>query len=275
MSPSTRYAQKHANASQRRRLLAPARLERDKRQAPRAAEALPHAWEALRRPAPVVAEREGRWRSQQKRLGQMGGVRVPPLVGGRTTAERWRVRGGAKPEPSRVLGALPKRSWLKRLRRLGVEVLGPLWRPGATHRPATQSHWQGTGVSADAVCTKAGQQLARGGTGWSGQHTGVLAGRDGLVLVGVIGEGTWVVPVDVAMRRPAPVGAGAPCRDQRRWARTRRDERLAALRHRGLALPPPIITGARWVGDAQLRTEVPQHDQGPFLGEGKTTDSVR
>ena len=35
------------------------------------------------------------------------------------------------PNPSRLLGALPKRSWIKRLRRLGVEVLVPLWRYAA------------------------------------------------------------------------------------------------------------------------------------------------
>jgi hypothetical protein len=40
MSPSTRYATKQAKARQRRRLQAQERLERDKRQAQRAAEAL-------------------------------------------------------------------------------------------------------------------------------------------------------------------------------------------------------------------------------------------
>lgn len=74
------------------------------------------------------------------------------------------------------------------------------------------------------------------------------------------------------MRRPDPVGAGAPCRDQLRWARPRLDERLAALRPRGLALPPPIIPGERWFGDSQVMTHIrPQH-QGTLLVEGKTTD---
>jgi hypothetical protein len=50
----------------------------------------------------------------------------PPLFGCRTTSELCRVRGWDKNLPSRLLSTLPKRSWLKRLRRLGVEVLVPL-----------------------------------------------------------------------------------------------------------------------------------------------------
>jgi hypothetical protein len=58
-----------------------------------------------------------------------------------------------------MLGALPKRSWLKRLRRLGLEVLEPLWRHVAHKSPATQSRWQWTWVWDDAVFHKYGEQL--------------------------------------------------------------------------------------------------------------------
>ena len=47
MSPSKRYAKKQAKARQRRRLTAHERLERDRRQAQRAAEALHQALEDL------------------------------------------------------------------------------------------------------------------------------------------------------------------------------------------------------------------------------------
>jgi hypothetical protein len=275
MSPSKRYAKKQAQARQRRRLLAHERLERDKRQAQRAAEALHHALEDLRLPETVVAEIEGRLRSQQKLLGKIVGVMFPPLFGCRTTAERCRVRGWDKQWPSRLLGALPKRSWLKRLRRLGLEVLVPLWRHVATKSPATQSRWQWTWVIDDSVFKKYGQQLGLVGTWWSGQHKRVVAGIAGLLLVVVIGDGKLVVPVDFAIRRPDPEGAGAPCRDKLSWARTMLDERLAALRNRGLALPPPIITGDSWFGDSKLMTYVHQQHQGTLLVEGKTTYSFR
>lgn len=57
----------------------------------------------------------------------------------------------------------------------------------------------------------------------------------------MIGYGKLVVPVDFAVRRPDPMGAGGPCRDTLRRAREMLDERLAALDKRGLHLPPPII----------------------------------
>ena len=50
MSPTKRYAKKHAKARQRRRLQAHERLERDRRRAQRTAEALHHALEDLALP---------------------------------------------------------------------------------------------------------------------------------------------------------------------------------------------------------------------------------
>ena len=117
MSPAKRYAKKHAKARQRRHLKAHERLERDQRQAQQAAEALQKALAELGLPQTIVAEIEGRLRSQQKLLGKIVGVMCPPLFGCRTPAELWRVRGWDKQWPSRILGALPKRSWLKRRRR--------------------------------------------------------------------------------------------------------------------------------------------------------------
>ena len=145
----------------------------------------------------------------------------------------------------------------------------PLWRHVATKSPATQSRWQWTWAIDDSVCKKYGQQLGRVGTWWSGQHKRVLSGIDGLVLVVVIGDGTLVVPVDLAMRRPDPVGAGAPCRDKLSWTRIMLDERLAALRRRGLVLPPPLVVGDSWLSDSKLMRPVGQQHQGTLLVEGK------
>jgi hypothetical protein len=151
MSPATRCANKQANARHRRRLTARERLERDRRQAQHAAEALQQALDDLGLPEDLVAEIEGRLRSQHKLLGKIVGVMCPPLFGCRTNAELCRVRGWDKNLPSRLLGALPKRSWLKRLRRLGVEVLEPLWRHASSKSEATRSRWQWTWVADDSV----------------------------------------------------------------------------------------------------------------------------
>src|SRR5262249_37090362 len=107
------------------------RFERDRHQ----------ALAALRLPAGLVAEIEGRLRSQHKLLGKIVGVMFPALFGCRTPSELGRVRGWDKNWPSRLLRVLPKHSWLKCLRRLGLEVLVPLWRHVAAQSPATQSRW--------------------------------------------------------------------------------------------------------------------------------------
>jgi hypothetical protein len=96
MSPSKRYAKKQAKARQRRRLHAHERLERDRRQAQRTAEALHQALEDLGLPANLVVEIEGRLRSQHKLLGKIVGVMFPALFGCRTPSELCRVRGWDK-----------------------------------------------------------------------------------------------------------------------------------------------------------------------------------
>jgi hypothetical protein len=123
MSPTTRYAKKQAKARQRRRLQARERLERDRRQAQHAATVLEQALHDLGLPEDLVAEIEGRLRSQHKLLGKIFGVMFPPLFGCRTNSELCRVRGWDKNLPSHLLGALPKRSWLKRLRRLVLRFI--------------------------------------------------------------------------------------------------------------------------------------------------------
>ena len=177
MSSTQRYAKKQAKAGQRRHRNAQERLERDRRQAQQAAEGLEQALHDLGLPAHLVVEIEGRLRSQQKLLGKIVGMMCPPLFGCRTNTELCRVRGWDKNLPSRLLGALPKRSWLKRLRRLGLEVLVPLWRHAASASAATRSRWQWTWVGDDSVFKKYGEQLGLVGTWWSGQEHRVLSGN--------------------------------------------------------------------------------------------------
>jgi hypothetical protein len=96
MTPTTRHVKNHARARQRRRLITQGRLERDRRQAQHAAEALQQALDDLGLPQDLVAEIEGRLRSQHKLLGKIFGVMCPPLFGCRTNSELCRVRGWDK-----------------------------------------------------------------------------------------------------------------------------------------------------------------------------------
>jgi hypothetical protein len=87
---------KHAKARRRRYRTAQERLARDRRQAQHAAEALQQALDDLGLPEDLVAEIEGRLRSQHKLLGKIVGVMCPPLFGCRTNTELCRVRGWDK-----------------------------------------------------------------------------------------------------------------------------------------------------------------------------------
>jgi hypothetical protein len=204
MSRPRQYHKRQAKAIRRRRRTATERLQRDRRQAQQVTEALEQALDDLELPQNLVTEIAGRLRSQQQLLGKIVGVMCPPLFGCRTNTELCRVRGWDKNLPARLLGALPKRSWIKRLRRLGVDVLLPLWRHAARASAATRSRWQWTWVADDSVFKKYGDQLGLVGTWWSGQEHRVLSGIDGMLLIVVIGDGKLVVPVDFAIRRPDP-----------------------------------------------------------------------
>jgi hypothetical protein len=67
MSQAKRYARKQAKARMRRRHNAQERLERDRRQAQQAADALHQALEELGLPDTLVSEIEGRLRSSNSR----------------------------------------------------------------------------------------------------------------------------------------------------------------------------------------------------------------
>src|SRR5438093_240913 len=142
MSPTTRAIKQHAKARQRRRRTAQERLARDRRQAQHTAEALQQALDDLGLPDDLVTEIAGRLRSQHTLLGKIVGMMCPPLFGCHTNTELCRVRGWDKNLPSRLLGALPKQSWIKRLRRVGLEVVVSPWRHAARESVASRSGWQ-------------------------------------------------------------------------------------------------------------------------------------
>jgi hypothetical protein len=88
-----------------------------------------------------------------------------------------RVRGWKKNIPSQLLGALPKRSWLKRLRRLGLEMLIAIWRHTQDKSASTHSRWQWRWIVDDSVFRKYGKQIGLVGTWYSGQFKRTVPGK--------------------------------------------------------------------------------------------------
>jgi hypothetical protein len=182
------------------------------------------------------------------------------------------VRGWDKHLPGRILGALPKRQWVKRLQQLGRGLLVRLWRHVEGKSPATRSRWQWTWVGDDRVFKKHGRHLGLVGIWYSGQEHRVRLGIDGLLLLVVIGEGKLVIPVDFAVRRPDPEGFGRPCRDKLTWWQVMLDRTWAALQRRCPHLPPPLVVADSWCGDSKVMAQVASHQQGTLLVEGKRRD---
>ena len=234
MSPMKRYATKQAKARKRRRLKAQERLKQQRAQAQHSIEAIHQALKDLDFPETLVAEIEGRLQAQQKLLGKIVGLMFPTLFGCRHGHELTRVRGWNKNVPSRLLGALPKRSWLKRLRRLGLEMLLSIWRHTQDKSPSTHSRWQWRWIVDDSVFRKYGKQLGLVGTWYSGQFKRTVPGIDGVLLLVVIGDGQRIIPLDFAIRRPNPTGPGRRCHDKLTLTQNMLDERLAAFAKRGV-----------------------------------------
>lgn len=271
MALAKRYTNKHAKAIRRQRLNAKSRHQRQHQQAQRAINALQQALHDLGLPENLVIEIAGRLHTQKKLLGKVFGLMFPTLFGCTSAYELTRVRGWDKNVPSRILGALPKRSWLKRLRKLGQDILVPLWRQAHAMSAATHSRWQWSWVWDDSVFRKYGQDFELVGRWYSGQHKRVVSGIDGVLLIVVIGNGKLIVPVDFAVRRPDPKGPGAPCYTKLQWAQGMLDESLEAFAKRGLRLPRPLAVADSWFSDSKLMNHVRQRHQGVLLVQGKSS----
>jgi hypothetical protein len=269
MSPLKRYANKQIKARKRRRRKAHERLKHQRAQAQPSSEALQQARKDLDFPDTLVAEIEGRLRAPQQLLGTIVARMFPTLFGCRHGHELTRVRGWNKNIPSQLLGALPKRSWLKRLRRLGLEILVSLWRHPQDQCAATRSRWPWRWSVDDAVFRTYGPQLGLIGTWYSGQCKHTVPGSDGVLLLVVIGDGKLLIPVDFALRRPNPTGPGRRCQDKLTLPQSRLDERLAAFATRGLPLPTPMVVADSWFSDSKLLRHITNAPQGTLLVQGK------
>ena len=271
MSPMKRYATKQAKARKRRRLKAQERLQQQRTQAQRSIEAIHQALKDLDFPDTLVAEIEGRLQAQQKLLGKIVGLMFPTLFGCRHSHELTRVRGWNKNVPSRLLGALPKRSWIKRLRRLGLEILLSIWHHTQGKSASTHSRWQWRWIVDDSVFRKYGTHLGLVGTWYSGQFKRTVPGIDGVLLLVVVGDGKLIIPLDFAIRRPNPKGPGRRCYNKLTLTQNMLDERVAAFAKRGVTLPAPMVVADSWFSDSKLMRYVAKAHQGTLLVQGKSS----
>src|SRR3989449_11584802 len=269
MSPMNPSANKKTNHRTRRPLNAQYRLKQQRTQAQHSIEAIHQALKDLDFPDTLVAEIEGRLRAQQKLLGKIVGLMCPTLFGCRHGHELTRVRGWNKHIPSQLLGALPTRSWLKRLRRLGLEMLVSIWRHTQDKSAGTHSRWPWRWIVDDSVFRKYGKQFGLVGTWYSGQFKRTVPGIDGVLLLVVIGDGKRIIPLHFAIRPPSPTGPRRRCHDKLTLTQSMLDERLAAFAKRGVTFPAPMVVADSWFSDSKFMRYIAKAHQGTLLVQGK------
>lgn len=164
MASMTRAQRREYHAKQRHLRKYRERLQREQTRAQRCLQTLEQALADLGLPETLAAEVEWRLKAQVKLLGKIFGLMFPTVFGCRTTYELSRVRGWDKNLPTRILGALPTRKWVRQLQHRGQDLLATLWQHVEDKSPATRSRWQWTWVGDDSVFKKSGQQLGLVGT---------------------------------------------------------------------------------------------------------------
>jgi hypothetical protein len=89
-----------------------------------------------------------------------------------------------------------------------------------------------------------------------------------------MGEGTRIIPLALALRRPHPTGPGRRCHDKLTLTQTRLDERLAAFAKRGITLPAPMGVADRWFSASKCMRYVAKAPQGTLLVQGQRSSPL-
>jgi hypothetical protein len=112
--------QKRQQQAQQRRLeRARTHLQWEQARAQRHLQALEQALVDVGLPETLAAELERRLNTMGKLLGKIFGLMLPTLFECQTVAELTRVRSWDKNLPGSLLGALPKRKWVRQLQHWG------------------------------------------------------------------------------------------------------------------------------------------------------------
>src|SRR6266478_5011480 len=154
----TRAQRREDHAKQRRLQKYHERLQREQSRAQRHLQVLEQALVDVGVAKAVVEAVQWRLKTVRKLLGKIFGLMFPTVFGCRTHHELARVRGSDKNLPSRILSALPKQKWLRRLQYRGQDLLVTWWHQIEDNSPATRSRCPWTWVSDDRVVQKAGRQ---------------------------------------------------------------------------------------------------------------------
>lgn len=263
-------SKKQLKIKQRRRKRRKWRLQEQQRQAQRCMRAIEQAVRELGLEQTLAHSLERKFKAGHKLMSKIFGVMFPVFFGCETYSELCKVMGWDKNMPGRIFGAMPKRKWIEKLRKLGQDILDPLWARVEKMSEATRSRWQWTWVLDSTVFRKYGEEFGLVKPVFSNQDKRRAPGIEVVLLAIVIGDGKLVVPLDFEIRRPDPKGAGHPCDTKLDWTRKMLERNLDAFKERGLNIPPPLVVADAWFADSGLMSWLKERYNGTFLVEGKS-----
>jgi hypothetical protein len=149
MTPAQR---REYNAQQRQLRKYRARLQQEQTRAQRFLQGLEQALVAWGLPEPLTGAVAWQLQAPATLLGKIVGLMFPPVFGCRTSEELTPLRVWDKNLPSRLLGALPKQTWVRPLPHRGQALLATRWRQAEDRapRPAVAGHGPGWRMTASS-----------------------------------------------------------------------------------------------------------------------------
>lgn len=141
------------------------------------------------------------------------GLLLLPLSGCESYYEFSQEYGMDKNKPYRILKSGSPKTWIRLMQRMGTKLLVKIVKRYHQMSEATKSRNKVTVEVDSTTLLKLAEELGLVSIFWSGRLKKEASSIQLIVLYGVIGEGKLLIPLDMRIRRPDPVGPGRKCKE--------------------------------------------------------------
>jgi len=189
-------------------------------------------------------------------FGIILGLLLLPLSGCSSYFEFSQEYDIGKNKPYRILGRGDSSSWIRLMRRLSTRLLVKIVRCYHGMSDATKSRHKITLVVDSTTLLKLAEKLGLVGTFWSGNLKRQASGIQLIVLYAVIGEGKYMIPLDMRIRRPDPAGRGRKCKEQPQLVLEMLRGLKTRLMVKGIDINGWFLVMDSWYGSVDLQEEI-------------------
>jgi len=141
------------------------------------------------------------------------GLLLLPLSGCESYYEFSQAYGMGKNKPYRILKSGSPTTWIRLMRRMGTKLLVKIVKRYHQMSEATKSRNKITVEVDSTTLLKLAEELGLVSVFWSGRLKKEASSIQLIVLYGVVGKGKLLIPLDMRIRRPDPVGPGRKCKE--------------------------------------------------------------